>query len=180
MRGYFGIGVEGLSKPMNAGNLMRSAHAFGAQFFFVADPGPRIQDMHSDTAHSPESMPFYLWERVETMILPKGCSLVGVELTDDAVDLPSFYHPKMAAYIMGPEKGSLSKAAMERCDKIVKIPTRFCINVAMAGALVMYDRMMMYGRFAERPITARRPVEPKAPHKHGGRYMRQRLKDPNS
>ncbi|SVA88482.1 uncharacterized protein METZ01_LOCUS141336, partial [marine metagenome] len=24
MRGYFGIGVEGLSKPMNAGNLFRS------------------------------------------------------------------------------------------------------------------------------------------------------------
>ncbi|MEX2009990.1 MAG: TrmH family RNA methyltransferase, partial [Dongiaceae bacterium] len=29
MRGYFGIGVEGISKPMNLGNLMRSAHAFG-------------------------------------------------------------------------------------------------------------------------------------------------------
>src|SRR5581483_10775483 len=26
MRGYFAIGVEGMSKPQNAGNLMRSAH----------------------------------------------------------------------------------------------------------------------------------------------------------
>ena len=25
-RGYFGIGVEGVSKPMNFGNLARSAH----------------------------------------------------------------------------------------------------------------------------------------------------------
>lgn len=24
----------------------------------------------------------------------------------------------------------------------VKIPTRFCVNVAMAGAIVMYDRLM--------------------------------------
>ncbi|MEE8144119.1 MAG: TrmH family RNA methyltransferase, partial [Kiloniellales bacterium] len=34
MRGYFAIGVEGISKPMNLGNLLRSAHAFGASFFF--------------------------------------------------------------------------------------------------------------------------------------------------
>jgi len=34
-RGYFGIGVEGISKPMNAGNLFRTAHAFGASFVFT-------------------------------------------------------------------------------------------------------------------------------------------------
>ena len=35
MRGYFGFGAEGISKPMNMGNLVRSAHAFGAQFVFT-------------------------------------------------------------------------------------------------------------------------------------------------
>ena len=35
MKGYFGIGVEGLSKPLNAGNLFRSAQAFGASFLFT-------------------------------------------------------------------------------------------------------------------------------------------------
>ncbi len=35
MRGYFGIGIEGSSKPMNAGNLFRSANAFGASFVFT-------------------------------------------------------------------------------------------------------------------------------------------------
>ena len=38
MRGYFAIGVEGISKPMNLGNLLRSAHAFGASFFFTIAP----------------------------------------------------------------------------------------------------------------------------------------------
>ena len=37
MRGYFGIGAEGISKPMNLGNLIRSAHAFGASFVFLVD-----------------------------------------------------------------------------------------------------------------------------------------------
>lgn len=35
MRGYFGIGVEGVGKPMNLGNLWRAAHAFGASFVFT-------------------------------------------------------------------------------------------------------------------------------------------------
>lgn len=32
MRGYFGVGVDGISKPMNVGNLFCSAHAFAAAF----------------------------------------------------------------------------------------------------------------------------------------------------
>ena len=35
MRGYFGVGIEQSSKPMNAGNLFRTAHAFGASFLFT-------------------------------------------------------------------------------------------------------------------------------------------------
>jgi len=35
MRGYFGIGVEGISKSMNAGALFRTAHAFRASFMFT-------------------------------------------------------------------------------------------------------------------------------------------------
>ena len=38
-RGYFGIGVEGISKPMNFGNLARSAHGFGASFIFTVAAG---------------------------------------------------------------------------------------------------------------------------------------------
>ena len=60
------------------------------------------------------------------MQLPKDCRLVGVELTDDAVTLPSFRHPTKAAYILGPERGNLTRATQDKCEFIVKIPTRFC------------------------------------------------------
>jgi len=73
-----------------------------------------------------------------------------VELTPDAIDLPSFRHPARAAYILGPEGGSLSPEMIAKCEFTVKIPMSFCINVAMAGAIVMYDRMRSMGRFAER------------------------------
>ena len=79
---------------------------------------------------------------------------MGIELTVDAIDLPSFYHPLRAAYVLGPERGSLSEALLARCDHVVRIPTAFCINVAMAGAIVMYDRVKTLARFPERPVSA--------------------------
>ncbi len=101
------------------------------------------------------------------MYLPDDCRLVGVELTQDAIELPSFRHPSKAAYILGPEGGSLSPQMIESCEFVVKIPMSFCINVAMAGVVIMYDRMRSMGRFAERPVAAGGPPEPLKPHIHG-------------
>jgi len=151
-RGYFAIGVERVSKPMNLGNLVRSAHGFGASFAFTIDADRRAFEAKSDTSKATSHLPVYHWASVEEMQLPVHCRLVGVELLDEAVDLPSFHHPSRAAYVLGPEKGSLSDALVARCDYIVKIPTSFCINVAMAGAIVMYDRVRSLGRFAPRPV----------------------------
>jgi tRNA G18 (ribose-2'-O)-methylase SpoU len=172
MRGYFGLGVEGISKPMNLGNLMRSAHAFGGSFFFTVDASRTALRPKSDTSRSPDNFPVYHWKKTDDMNLPAGCSLVGVELTDDAVELPSFGHPRRAAYILGPERGSLSPMMQERCDHLIKIPTGFCLNVATAGAIVLYDRVRVLGNFAERPIHQGAPVTGKPGHIHGGPFYR--------
>ncbi|NVK34139.1 MAG: RNA methyltransferase [Rhodobacteraceae bacterium] len=173
MRGYFAVGAEGLSKRLNLGNLMRSAHAFGASFFFTVDASEALRKAPaSDTSKSPGHLPLFSWDSVETMDLPRGCQVVGIELTDDAIDLPSFGHPLQAAYVLGPERGSLSEAMLARCDHVVKIPTKFCINVAMAGAIVLYDRHRALGRYADRSITAGGPSTEPAKHVQGGPIMR--------
>jgi len=172
MRGFFGIGVQGLSKPMNAGNLFRSAHAFGASFVFTIDSVYARSLSKSDTSNTPEHLPFYQFDTVADLTLPDGCSLVGIELTDAAVDLPSFHHPPRAAYVLGRERGSLTSDLIARCETVVKIPTKFCINVAVAGAVVMYDRLISRGRFASRPLGALADAEPPADHVHGGPIVR--------
>ena len=151
-RGYFAIGAERMSKSLNLGNLMRSAHGFGASFTFTVGATYRALEARADTSKGQLHLPHYNWQSIEEMALPQGCKIVGVELLDDAIDLPSFRHPLRAAYILGPEMGSLSPAMLERCDYTVKIPTSFCVNVAMAGAIVMYDRVRSLAHFAERPI----------------------------
>ncbi len=166
-RGYFGIGVEGISKPMNFGNLARTAYGFDASFVFTISPGKHIGAPQSDTTRSQDHMPWYSFDSVEAMRLPDDCQLIGIELVDDAVNLPSFRHPTRAAYVLGPEGGALSPQLMKKCKFIVKIPTRFCLNVATAGAIIMYDRIQSMGRYSKRPVRTGGPGEPHAPHNHG-------------
>jgi len=152
-RGFFGIGAERISKALNLGNLMRSAHGFGASFTFTIGADYQALEARADTSKGAQHLPHYNWASPAELVLPKGCRLVGVELLEEAIDLPSFQHPKCAAYVLGPERGSLSPEIVARCDYVVRIPTSFCVNLAMAGAIVMYDRMRALGRFAPRPLV---------------------------
>tara|TARA_B100001094_G_C18028473_1_gene718852 strand:- start:82 stop:669 length:588 start_codon:yes stop_codon:yes gene_type:complete len=173
VRGYFGIGVEGINKAYNLGNLFRSAHAFDASFVFtIASTYERRVGNRSDTSNSLAQVPFYEFPTVDSMSFPKGCTIVGVELDNTAIDLPSFRHPPQACYILGPERGSLSKGLMAKCEYIVKIPTRFCLNVGIAGVLVMYDRLISSSGFAARPVTMGGGNALETGHKHGAQIIR--------
>lgn len=152
-RGYFGIGAEGVSKSANMGALLRTAHAFGAGFCFTIGAGFDARaGRQADTAETPAHVPLWRFATVDSLALPQGCLLVGVELLPDATDLPSFRHPLNAAYVLGPERAGLSSELRGRCAHIVRIPTRFALNLAVAGALVLYDRLLQHGRFAERAV----------------------------
>ncbi len=176
MRGYFGIGVERINKSMNVGNLFRSAHAFGAGFVFtVAATYAREEGSRADTSDAVSHVPFYSFPDAPSMVLPAGCKLVGIELMDDAIDLPSFHHPPQAAYILGPERGELSPAVVERCDWVIKIPTKFCVNVGIAGAIVMYDRINSLGKFPRRAARPGPPTEDMPDHHFGSPLLRSEM-----
>src|SRR4029077_13750941 len=97
------------------------------------------------------------WPTVDELRLPRGCRLVGVELLDEAVELPAFPHPVQAAYVLGPERGGLSPGVIAGCHHLVRIPPAFSLNVATAGAIIMYDRLRSLGPFASRPGAPRGP-----------------------
>lgn len=154
-RGYFGIGAEGVSKSANVGALLRTAHAFGASFCFTVGAGFDARAARSaDTSDTATHLPMWRFPSIEEMKLPEGCVLVGIELLEDAAELPSFRHPLNAAYVLGPERSGLSPALLARCKHVVKIPTRFSLNLSVAGALVLYDRLIQHGRFGDRPVMS--------------------------
>jgi tRNA G18 (ribose-2'-O)-methylase SpoU len=174
-RGYFAIGVEGVSKAVNLGNLLRSAHAFGASFVFTIGADARVMDTIADTSRAPAHLPVYHWRSIDELRLPRGCRLVGIELVDEAVELPAFAHPVQTAYVLGPERGVLSPELIARCHHLIRIPTAFSLNLATAGAIVMYDRLRCLGRFASRPVAGGGPAEPRAEHVQGAPRRRRRV-----
>ncbi len=177
-RGYFGIGAEGVSKSQNVGALLRTAHAFGASFCFTVGAGFDARaGRASDTADTPSHVPLWRFADLTALTLPQGCALVGIELLDDAPELPSFRHPLNAAYVLGPERSGLSPAMLAACRHVVRIPTRFALNLAVAGALVLYDRLLQHGRFADRPVAAGGAKSLTAPSGHGRPVFRQNIPD---
>ncbi len=76
--------------------------------------------------------------------------------------------------MLGPERGRLSPEMLALCRYVVRIPTRFSINLALAGALVMYDRLVTLGRFAPRPVAAGGPTEPPPLPQFGPPRLRRR------
>lgn len=175
MRGYFATGVDGVSKAMNLGSLLRTAHAFGASFFFTVNAQVRLSDAQSDTSRAQGQLPYYAFPSIADFRLPAGCALIGVELTDDATELPKFRHPTCAAYVFGGERTSLSTEMLARCTHVVKIPTRFSVNVGVAGAIVLYDRLISLGGYGARPVSSRKVAEIPPRHVWGAPIMRRRV-----
>ena len=78
MRGYFGIGVEHISKPMNVGNLFRSAHAFGADFIFAIAAAIDLRESVGEISKG--NVPFF--EVIFAPIAVKGSTILCIGLED--------------------------------------------------------------------------------------------------
>jgi tRNA (guanosine-2'-O-)-methyltransferase len=139
-RGYFGIGIENNKTPANLGTLWRSAFNFEAAFLFTIHR--RYPKQASDTVKAWRHVPLYTHDTFEAFesALPMDCELIGVELHERAKPLAQFVHPERAVYLLGAEDTGLSEAALKRCHRIVQIESRLCLNVAVAGSIVMWHR----------------------------------------
>jgi tRNA G18 (ribose-2'-O)-methylase SpoU len=141
-RGYFAVGIYGGKTPENTGCLWRSAQSLGAAFVFTV--GCRyLRYQRTDTTKAALHVPLFHFPTLDDLIAhaPAQADLVGVELTDDATPIKAFTHPERAIYLLGAEDHGLSQEAMSRCRRLVVLPGRYCLNVAVAGSLVMFDRV---------------------------------------
>ena len=142
MRGYFGIGIIGCKTAENIGCLWRSAHNFGAAFCFVI--GARYKRQSSDTTHTSLHVPFFQYDTVDNFVkhgIPCGTRIVAIEQTTTSDPLHTFEHHQRCVYLLGAEDTGVPYSLIETyCHDVVHIDTPWCVNVAVAGSIVMYDR----------------------------------------
>jgi len=146
MRGYFGIGIYHTKTKENIGTLWRSAYIFGASFIFTI--GKRYKKQSSDTTKAWTKIPLFHYDTFDEFQLhrPHDCRLVGIEQSDYSLDLKTLHHPERCIYLLGAEDHGLPQDVMIRCQRIVHIDTSICLNVAVAGSIVMYDRNTKGGK----------------------------------
>ena len=136
----FAIGVDHPKAEVNIGTLWRSAFCLGATMIFTV--GRRYDRQRGDTLKAWRHIPllhFRTWDEYREHA-PFGWPTIGIEIGRHARDLREFVHPRQAVYLLGAEDHGLTNEAAALCKELVVIPSRYCLNVAVAGSIVMYDR----------------------------------------
>lgn len=141
-RGFFAIGIVAGKCPDNLGGLWRSAHSFGASFIFTV--GHRYPHQPTDTTKAWKHIPLLEFQSVDGLLQyrPKGCEVVAVECGRGIPKpLTAFTHPERAIYLLGAEDTGIPIYTLGKADRLVEIPGDYCLNVATAGSILMYDRI---------------------------------------
>lgn len=140
-RGYFEIGIYRGKTPANVGTLWRSAYQLGAAGIFTI--GKRYPQQASDTCEAYKHIPMREFLDMDAFMAgaPYSCPIIGVEM--GGRPLSKFTHPERAIYLLGAEDAGLPKNVLAACTQVVSLETirSESFNVAVAGSLVMYDRM---------------------------------------
>lgn len=140
-RGYFGVAVYHPKTEVNIGTLWRTSRILGAAF--LATIGHRYRRQASDTTRADLTTPLWHFDTIEEMrkVAPESLPFVGVELTDDAIPLSDLWHPPRCIYLLGAEDHGIPQSVLDRCQTVTRLPGDRSMNVAVAGSIVLYDRV---------------------------------------
>ena len=156
--GFFACGVVGLSNGVNLGTLWRSAYQLGAAQMFVV--GSRYEPQSSDVTKSWRNVPLVHHEDWNAFAAaqPRGALWVAVEMGGEPLE--TFDHPERAIYILGSEDTGLPESVTRACHKTVALPSvRYAsFNVAVAGSIVLYDRVAKQQRKEEAAAAGAKEV----------------------
>lgn len=137
-RGFAGIGIYASKFDANVGTLVRTAGCLDAGFVYTV---ARRWQGHTTSLSHERHLPTYHFDSLGELeyAMPNNADIVGVELVEDATSLPGFRHPERAVYLLGGEDCGLDDVALD--GPAVEIPARYCLNVGVAGSIVLYDRV---------------------------------------
>ena len=146
--GYFEIGIYQPKHWENVGTLWRSAWQLGAAGIFTIGVKPRRQT--TDVLRVDKRIPLRCYEDLDAFLAarPQGAQLIGIEMGGEP--LATFTHPVRAVYLLGSEVNGLPKEVTAKCQSVVEIESvnYASFNVSVSGSLVMYHRLISYGRKA--------------------------------
>lgn len=138
----FAVAVINMSKEMNIGSLLRTAHAAAAERLILVGEtsfntyAAATTDRWTDIDHLPTPADLVA-HAAET-----GRPLVAIERDPRAVSLFEAVYPPRPIFVLGAEKFGVPPEVLDASALIVEIPQWGLVpslNVAAAGSVVIYD-----------------------------------------
>ncbi len=130
------------TKEHNVGTLVRTAHAAAAEEVLLV--GEREWNVEAaKTAEFYTQVTFLADEKAFLEHLEqKLWNLVAVELNSRSVSLFEAQYPQRPCFLLGAELGGVPERLIEAASLVVEIPQWGlvpCLNLAVAGSIVIYD-----------------------------------------
>jgi tRNA(Leu) C34 or U34 (ribose-2'-O)-methylase TrmL len=148
--------LENPKYPQNVGGALRACASFGIPEFYWSGERVIFNAQHlprpERRKHYRQSVRFAQDQNALERLIERGGIPVAVEVKPNAENLLFFEHPEKAIYVFGPEDGSLSKEILQVCHRFVFIPTHYCLNLAAAINVVLYDRRIKAMSSGNEPI----------------------------
>ena len=139
--------LDSVQTPFNVGTILRTAAAYRSShiWFSGATPLPSHPKVARTALGTDRYLTWSFCEEIEeaiTQIKDSGFSLLGIELSEDA--MPIFQAPikEKTCLVFGHEDRGLSSQALEACDSVAFIPQLGrvgSLNVATAAGIAIYE-----------------------------------------
>lgn len=139
-RGFAVIGIDNPKYKVNVSSLVRSARAFGASSVFTVGAQRLSHGDDTPAVGHDKHIPIFQMDSTDELLGVNGTT-VAITTDSAATPLRKIHHPERAVYVLGSEDTGHEDEFLAHEDvKTVRIPTQWCLNVATAGSLVLYDR----------------------------------------
>lgn len=137
--------LEDLSDPLNIGRIMESAYLFGFDTLILSENSADIYN--PKCLESSKGSIYYLNIKRANLndeiklLKNKGYKICATGLRDNTISLSQLKQSPKMAFILGNEGSGVKEETFALSDEIIKIDMHNIdsLNVAMAGAIVMYN-----------------------------------------
>ena len=143
-RGHCGIAMFNPQYRENMGAVARATGCFDVDYMAVV--GGNYKHAATAVGHD-KHVPIWQFERLSQLFktMPHNTEIVAIDYDENAEKLADFEHPERALYVLGQEGPAFELAGdtIEQAkDQTVYIETEYCMNVAVAGNMVLRDRYL--------------------------------------
>lgn len=139
--------LDNIRSAHNVGSIFRTCDALGIKELHLCGITPGLDDRKVPKTALGAEKNLTIVEKTDCYedlsdLRSKGVQIIGLEISDKAIDISGFRPDRDSALVIGNEICGLSKEILDMCDVVVNIPMKGIkesLNVSVAFGIAAYE-----------------------------------------